>query len=59
MNPVFFIGIFAAGALLWLLLSFLYKPIGWIAGRLVDDAQKAMTEEKKPKRKSKKKKEKN
>jgi hypothetical protein len=59
MNPVFFIGIFAAGALLWLLLSFLYKPIGCIVGRLVDDAQKAMTEEKKPKRKSKKKKEKN
>jgi predicted GIY-YIG superfamily endonuclease len=37
----------------------LYKPVGWVAGRLVDDAQKAMTEEKKPKRKSKKKKEKN
>ena len=45
MNPVFFIGLFAAGALLWLLLSFLYKPIGWIGKRLVNDAKRVMTEE--------------
>lgn len=45
MNPVFFIGLFAAGALLWLLLSFLYKPIGWIGKRLANDVKRAMTEE--------------
>jgi hypothetical protein len=45
MNPVFFIGLFGAGFLLWLLLSFLYKPIGWVGKRLVDDAKKAMTED--------------
>jgi hypothetical protein len=46
MNPVFFIGLFLAGLILWLLLSFLYKPVGWIVKRLIDDAKKAMTEEK-------------
>ena len=46
MNPVFFIILFVAAVLLWLLLSFLYKPIGWIGKRLIDDAKKAMTEEK-------------
>ena len=45
MNPVFFIGLFAAGALLWLLLSFLYKPIGSVGKRLASDAKKAITEE--------------
>ena len=45
MNPVFFIGLFVAGALLWLLLSFLYRPIGSIGKRLADDAKKAITEE--------------
>jgi len=45
MNPVFFIGLFAAGALLWLLLSFLFKPIGSVGKRLVDDAKRVMTEE--------------
>lgn len=54
MNPVFFIGLFAGGALLWLLLSFLYKPIGGIANRLVDDAKRAMTEENKKKKGQKK-----
>lgn len=53
MNPVFFIGLFAAGALLWLLLSFLYKPIGHIASRLVDDAKSAITEEGKKKKNKK------
>lgn len=54
MNPVFFIGLFAAGAILWLLLSFLYKPIGHIASRLIDDAKRAMTEEDKKKKGKKK-----
>lgn len=45
MNPVFFIGLFVAGALLWLLLSFLYKPLGSVGKRLVDDAKNAITEE--------------
>lgn len=47
MNPVFFIGLFVAAAILWLLLSSLYKPIGWIGKRLASDAKKAMTEEEK------------
>lgn len=54
MNPVFFIALFAAGILLWLLLSFLYKPIGCIVKQLVDDAKKAMTEEKNEKEKGEK-----
>lgn len=45
MNPVLFIGLFAGGALAWLLLSFLYKPIGSIARRLINDAKQVMTEE--------------
>jgi hypothetical protein len=45
MNPVFFIGLFGAAFLLWLLLSFLYRPIGRIGHRLADDAKKAMTED--------------
>jgi hypothetical protein len=56
MNPVFFIGLFAGGLLLWLLLSFLYKPIGHVASRLIDDAKRAMTEEDKKKKKKGKKK---
>lgn len=43
MNPVFFIGLFGAALLLWLLLSFLYEPIGRVGKRLADDAKKAMT----------------
>lgn len=45
MNPVFFIGLFGAGVILWLLASFLYKPIGSIGKRVVDDAKEAITEE--------------
>ena len=45
MNPVFFISLFAVAALLWLLLSFLFKPIGAVGKRLADDAKRAMTEE--------------
>lgn len=55
MNPVFVILVFGAGALLWLLLSFLYKPIGSIGKRLVDDAKNAMTEEDKKKKNNKRK----
>ena len=50
MHPVFVIGVFGAGALLWLLLSFLYKPIGCLGKRLIDDAKRAITEENKKKR---------
>jgi hypothetical protein len=53
MNPVFFIGLFIAGALLWLLLSFLFKPIGSIGKRLVDDAKQAITEEEENKNENK------
>lgn len=46
MNPVLVLGAFAAGALLWLLCSFLYRPIGKLGSRLVEDAKEAMFEEK-------------
>lgn len=46
MNPVFFIGLFVGATLIWLLCSFLYKPIGSIGRKLVDDAKQAITEEK-------------
>lgn len=55
MNPVLVILVFGAGVLLWLLLSFLYKPIGGIGKRLVDDAKSAMTEEDKKKKNNKRK----
>jgi hypothetical protein len=46
MNPVLILGAFAAGALLWLLCSFLYRPLGKLGSRLVDDAKEAMFGEK-------------
>lgn len=46
MNPILILGAFAAGALLWLLCSFLYRPIGKLGSRLVNDAKEAMFEEK-------------
>jgi hypothetical protein len=58
MNPVFFIGLFVIAALLWLLLSALYKPIGTICKRLVSDAKKAMFEEEEQKNNEEKKEEK-
>ena len=58
MHPVFLIGLCVAGILLWLLLSFLYKPIGWVGERVISDAKNAITEDKKPKRKKRIKKEK-
>lgn len=45
MNPVFFIGLFAGGAIAWLLLSFLYKPIGSVVQKLLNDAKQVITEE--------------
>lgn len=45
MNPVFFIGLFVGGAIAWLLLAFLYKPIGLIVQKLLNDAKQAITEE--------------
>lgn len=49
MNPVLVILILLAGALIWLLASFLFRPIGKISDKLVDDAKKAMFEEEKEK----------
>jgi hypothetical protein len=45
MHPVLIIGIFVIGACLWLLLSSLYRPIGWVGKRLVDDAKRNMLED--------------
>jgi hypothetical protein len=57
MHPVLVIGILLAGACLWLLLSFLYKPIGWVGQRLANDAKHNMLDETKTKkRKSKRRK---
>lgn len=47
MNPVLVILILLCGFLLWLVGSFLYRPIGKFFGRLIEDAKEAMTEEKK------------
>lgn len=47
MNPVLIILILLGGALLWLLLSFLYKPLGKIAKRLFDDAKESMEDDEK------------
>lgn len=53
MNPVFVIGVFVIGGLLWLLLSVLYKPIGALCKRLIGDANKAMFEEEQKKNEEK------
>ena len=42
MNPVFPFMIIILAALLWLLCSFLYTPLGKICKKLWDDAMKAM-----------------
>lgn len=47
MNPVLIILILLGGALLWLLCSFLYRPIGKFFKKLIDDATEAMSEENK------------
>lgn len=43
--PVLMFLIVVGAALLWLLLSFAFKPVGRFAARLVSDAKRAMTEE--------------
>lgn len=45
MNPVLIFLILIGGFLLWLICSFLYKPIGRFFGRLAEDAKEAMAEE--------------
>lgn len=49
MNPVFWLLILLGAALLWLLLSFLFRPLGRVSKRLVDDAKREMFEEEKNK----------
>lgn len=49
MNPVFWFLILSGAALLWLLLSFLFRPLGRVSKRLVDDAKREMFEEEKNK----------
>jgi hypothetical protein len=46
MNPVLIFLILIGAALLWLICSFLYKPIGRFFNRLISDAKEAMFEEK-------------
>lgn len=45
MNPVLIILILIGGALLWLLCSFLFRPIGKVSKKLLDDAKKAICED--------------
>ena len=45
MNPVLVFLSLIAAALLWLICSFLYKPIGRFFNRLLNDAKEAMFEE--------------
>lgn len=44
--PVFIWLVVLGVAILWLLLSFLYIPIGRFVARLIEDAKEAMSEEK-------------
>ena len=46
MNPVFWVIVVVLLVLLWLMLSFLFKPIGRLFMRLVNDAIEEMNEEK-------------
>lgn len=45
MNPIFVFLVIIGAALLWLLLSGLYRIIGSIVQRLADDARRAMFED--------------
>ena len=45
MNPILIVLILIAGFLLWLICSFLYKPIGKFFGRLWEDAGEAINYE--------------
>ena len=42
--PVFIFLVFLGGILLWLLLSFAFKPFGKLANRLWQDAKDAMND---------------
>lgn len=42
MNPILIILILLGGALLWLLCSFLYRPLGTIARKLFEDAKESI-----------------
>ena len=46
MNPVLVMLILMGAFVLWLLCSFLYKPLGKLASRLWEDAMEEMNEEK-------------
>lgn len=45
MNPVFIFIVILLAALLWFLLSFMFKPIGKLFYRLWEDAKENMTDE--------------
>lgn len=45
MNPVLIALIFIGGGLIWLLCSFLYRPIGKLFGKLWGDAKSSMFDE--------------
>lgn len=45
MNPILIILILIGGGLLWLLCSFLYRPIGKLSKTLWDDAKNSMFDE--------------
>jgi hypothetical protein len=45
MHPLIVIFVLLAAAMVWLIGSFLYKPIGRFFGRLVKDAKEAIEEE--------------
>lgn len=42
MNPILIIFILIGGCILWLLCSFLFKPIGRVLKKLLDDAKETM-----------------
>ena len=46
MNPILILGTMVAAFLLWLLCSFLYRPIGRLFARLINDAKEAMEDKK-------------
>lgn len=45
MNPLLIVFIFLCGCLLWLLCAFLYKPIGKLFNKLLQDSKEAMFNE--------------
>jgi hypothetical protein len=45
MNPVLIILLFVAACLLWLVCSFLYRPLGKLFGRLIKDAKDEILKE--------------